>query len=623
MIGIIKVNSIYLLLFIWGMVIHFTIAQTLVRDNVDNHLWMLEEEPTIYPTPKEVHYTNTYHEIASFNNTNLQLIAKTKDEIKAAKIFNRLAAKSGFVEFPIIDKMTDDNDIAGVFIILKSKVKTANDRSNSYEIKFSKSGGNIIVSAIGFDKKGIIYAAVSLSQLLTSRNSKIVLRETKVYDYPDYSIRIFHGTPSSENLVDCLDWMLRYKMDCLALNSRKYSWWKVDDELKELFALYKEWNDTYGGVELMQMYNLYEGKDIVISNVADIDSLKKVIEYGLNHGSTKLMLLADDTPPFRFGEGYILTDENDKKRFKHMAEAHCYLLNEIENFIMESGYQCELHYAPAFYTYEEMHQGDMELFINTPWEEQAFGPLKRDLNCIGKNMPENVFIHWCGAKVRSRKITDEELTEWTNNLSGRVPFMWDNTIYSHYPFTSSSMFTAYENEFPENFQLKTAGNGMFVNGDACLELNRSSMMTANDFLWNSSSYDPEASLHKSIEILYGSNNISNIMDYKNIELEIRKRIGERELWYQADSLWKWIRKIRFTTEKNPFYYHLNYSRLKALRLQLKGSVPEPLPMEEFEKLINDLVLEREKTIDHFKTDQRLSNALKQYSVKVNFNKITN
>ena len=92
------------------MVIHFTIAQTLVRDNVDNHLWMLEEEPTIYPTPKEVHYTNTYHEIASFNNTNLQLIAKTKDEIKAAKIFNRIAAKSGFVEFPIIDKMTDDND---------------------------------------------------------------------------------------------------------------------------------------------------------------------------------------------------------------------------------------------------------------------------------------------------------------------------------------------------------------------------------------------------------------------------------------------------------------------------------------------------------------------------------
>ncbi|UCH65267.1 MAG: beta-N-acetylglucosaminidase domain-containing protein [Ignavibacterium sp.] len=277
---------------------------------------------------------------------------------------------------------------------------------------------------------------------------------------------------------------------------------------------------------------------------------------------------------------------------------------------------------PAFYTYEEMHHGDMELFVRTPWEEQAFVPLKRDLNYIGKNMPENVFIHWCGTNVRSRKIAEEELKEWTNNLSGRVPFLWDNTIYSHYPFTSSSMFTSYENKFPENLHLKTAGNGMFVNGDVCLEVNRASMMTVNDFLWNSSVYYPKASLNNSIELLYGVENVDNILEYKNVELEIREKIGERELWYQADSLWKWIRKTRYTTEKNPFYYHLNYSRLKALRLQLKSSVPEPLPIEEFEQLMNDLVFKRKEIINNIQSNQNLSNALRQYSVKFDVNKIT-
>jgi len=48
-----------------------------------------------------------------------------------------------------------------------------------------------------------------------------------------------------------------------------------------------------------------------------------------------------------------------------------------------------------------------------------------------------------------------------------------------------------------------------------------------------------------------------------------------KVWFAADELWQTIRKTRFTTEKNPFHYHRNYSRLKALRLQLKYSVPEP------------------------------------------------
>ncbi|UCH65268.1 MAG: hypothetical protein JSW63_11790 [Ignavibacterium sp.] len=339
--SVIKIKPIFSILLLWGIVIYSNNAQPLAINDSDDILWVVREEPTIYPTPKQVLYTNRYHEVASPTGINLQLVAESKSEIKAAKIFNRLAVKSGFVEFPIINRGKNNNEITGVYIIFECKDKSENERSNSYETKFSISGGKIIVNVNGIGEKGIIYAAASLSQLLTSRSEKVVIREVSLTDYPDYSIRIFHGTPTPENLVDYLDWMLRFKMDCLALNSRRYSWWKVDDELKEIFTLYKEWNDNYGGIQLMQMYNLYEGKDIVISNAVDIESLKKVIEYGLNYGSTKLMLLADDTPPFRFGEGYILTDENDKKQFKHMAEAHCFLLNEIENFIIQNDYECE------------------------------------------------------------------------------------------------------------------------------------------------------------------------------------------------------------------------------------------------------------------------------------------
>jgi hypothetical protein len=49
----------------------------------------------------------------------------------------------------------------------------------------------------------------------------------------------------------------------------------------------------------------------------------------------------------------------------------------------------------------------------------------------------------------------------------------------------------------------------------------------------------------------------------------------------ADTLWRVTLDTKGITGKNPFHYHLNYSRLKALRMQLKHSVPHPLTMEAF------------------------------------------
>lgn len=162
------------------------------------------------------------------------------------------------------------------------------------------------------------------------------------------------------------------------------------------------------------------------------------------------------------------------------------------------------------------------------------------------------------------------------NLNGRIPFLWDNTIYSHNPFISTPMFSAWENDFPLDFSTATAGNGIFVNGDANSEDSKASSVTINDYMWNSKNYSPQNSINNAMNRIYGKENTALLLDFKDAELSLRKTIGERKLWFESDTLWSVIRKIRFTTEKNPFDYHLNYTRLKGLRLQLKNSVPEPV-----------------------------------------------
>jgi hypothetical protein len=584
-------------------------------------LWQIQLTPEIYPTPKSVSYENNFVEIVTnLKNKRLAIIATSSSEQKAARVFNRQMHLSGIQYFDIFESMDAIPDTITAILIFKNDAKSETQKAQAYTIQFSEKSGKNIIDASGYDVVGCIYAATSVAQLVTRKDEQTLIRKAQVSDYPDYSQRIFHGLVKPKNLSATLDWMVRYKMEGLVIDNRNYSWWKLDEELENILTEFQKWNNEFGGVQLMQPHNIYQTRDIEISNTQHRANLKNVIKTGLEHGVSRVMILADDTPPFEFGEGYILTSDQDKAQFKHMAEAHCFLMSELKEYIDDLGIECEIYYVPPFYTYEEMHYGDMSLYLNTPWEQQAFGPLERDLNYIGKNLPPDIPIIWSGPWVRSREITDEDLTKWTKNLSGRVPYLWDNTIYSHYPFTSSAMLTAFDNKFPKDFNKKTAGNGMFINGNIADELNRSSAMTVNDFLWNSKAYQADQSLIKAIGNLYGIPAVEPLLAYRDVELEIRALMGSKKIWSEADTLWQKIRDIRFVTQKNPFYYHLNYSRMKALRLQIKNSVQEDLifDAEEYQRTLISLDKNRKSLILSIEknNNMNLNKALNENCVKI-------
>ncbi|UCE17205.1 MAG: beta-N-acetylglucosaminidase domain-containing protein [Gemmatimonadota bacterium] len=578
---------------------HQASCQVGVRQGSETHFRCPTDLPEIFPTPVEVEYLDRFHPLRTESGADhLVLVADGEEEVRAARIFNHQLDLMGLQSVPVVEDMSRRPPSSSVAIRLRSGESSLMDHGKqAYSLRPMNKGGMRIIEASGAAQRGLIYAATALSQLVFHRNGVPHIREAVVNDWPAYGLRIVKIDPAPESVGLLFDWMARYRMSCLSILGRKYAWWTVEEEYAELLDACERWEKEYGGVDLMLMYNIYEKKHIVISDQAHVDGLKEVIAYGLDRGADKIMILADDTPPFQYGEGYILTDDRDKEKFSTMAEAHCFLMRDLENWIQSRSGECELYYAPAHYTYEEMHYGDMSLYVGTPWEEDVFGPFRRDHEIIGRELPESVFIIWCGPVVRSRRITVEDFEDWSVNFGGRAPFLWDNTIYSHHPFTTTTLFTAYDNDLPEDFHLMTAGNGMFVNGDAASEIGRVPSMTVNDYLWNPESYDSQRSLRQAIAHLYGREAIEPALDFKDAELAIRRMIGERLLWEEADSLWKVIRRARFITEKNPFYYHQNYGRLKALRLQLKYSVPEPDSLHQFKLKIAILMRAREVALE--------------------------
>lgn len=576
--------------------------QRLIEQNIKS-VWVDNELAEIYPVPLKADYSNTYLDLFSKDlQPKAAIITQNKAGLKASNVLNNQLSKFNYPELPVYSSHVPGDLDFYILIKFNSSYNDLDRFGNqAYKINFNnKEPFEIELS--GGSEQGLIYAAVSLAQLVLKIDGNIKIRKSNIFDYPKFSKRLFNSGPEPYHLTEDLDWMVRYKIESITFHNNDYSWQGPDEKLSENLDVYRRWKEKYGGVNALLVLNLYTGKyDIEITNEEHLKTLKEFIKECYFHGVTSFMINADDAPPFKFGEGYILTSKKDKEKFSTMAEAHCWLMNNVYDWAKQKEYDLELMYCPGFYTYEEMHYGDMELFKNTPWESDAYGPLKRDLKIIGEHMHSEIEIMWTGPYVCTRVLTDEDIEDWTNNLSGRKPFLFDNTIFSQLEFTTRSLFTTYENDFPKNFSEKTGGNGIFLNGEAVGETNRAQTMTANAYMWEEERYNPAASLISAMIKLYGTQNVNTILKYRDIELELWKTIKQRELWFAADDLWKSIRNTRFITEKNPFYYHQNYGRLKALRLQIKHSVPEPEVFDEFknncielDKQRRDLLSEIEK-----------------------------
>ncbi|MGD8780468.1 MAG: beta-N-acetylglucosaminidase domain-containing protein [Ignavibacteria bacterium] len=583
-------------------------------------IWVENEVAEIYPIPVKANYTGEYCNLYDDNaNPVAAILVNDKNSKKAAAVLNNQLSKFNYPALPVYASIPGDENNYKIIIKIPDNSKELKQYGEqAYQIKFTGKE-KIVIELSGGSERGELYAVASLAQLICRIDNKIKIRKAQILDYPAFTRRIFNSKPMPYHLTEDLDWMLRYKIESLSFHNKDYSWYGADEELEQNLKIYKDWKDKYGGVNALLIFNLYAGDyDIEITNKEHQKKVKEFIEFSYLNGVTRFMINADDTPPFKYGEGYILTSENDKKMFSTMAEAHCWLMNDIYDWAKSNQYEIEFIYCPSFYTYEEMHYGDMDLFKDTPWEDDAYGPLKNDLKTLGEKMNKDIEIIWTGPYVCTRTLTDEDIAEWTDNLQGRAPFLFDNSIFSQFEYTARTMFIAYGNDFPVNFSQKTGGNGIFINGDAVGETSRAATMTANAYMWEEERYNPEVSLINAMRNLYGSSNLNMLFKYKDVELELCKVIKQRELWFAADELWESIRNTRFITEKNPFHYHQNYGRFKALRLQLKNSVPEPGDFNAFKNKCIELNNKREKLLAEIenKSFKKLNITLQSEMIKL-------
>ncbi len=308
-------------------------------------------ELNVQPYPKKVEFLN---KSVILDNELVPTYAVSNEAKKAANYLKYILTKrvSQNIHLSILNENPNRLDRWKIKLELIDYENSFNN-DQYYSIQCSPQKKEVNIASPS--QLGLLYGVVTFSKFITTDDTSLKLGLYNVVDWPEYSRRGACAIFKLENVDSLLDFALMNKMENVGIASRIYPWYKVNNEYKEILEKIKDWKDRFGGPKIMQMQNIYDKKMIEISNPNDIDSLEKVIELGINSGVEKLMILADDTPPFKFGEGYVLPENNDKKMFRSMAEAHCYLMKKLDNWIKQQNYAVELYYCPAFYTYEDMN----------------------------------------------------------------------------------------------------------------------------------------------------------------------------------------------------------------------------------------------------------------------------
>lgn len=225
---------------------------------------------------------------------------------------------------------------------------------------------------------------------------------------------------------------------------------------------------------------------IQVSDPEQIDDLADTFRLSLNRGGTWVMLALDDFSSRLGGPApyYIITNEADRKAFKSLGECHGTLVRELYKRLQQTHPRCRMIVCPAYYW-------------NPKGAYQKEG--EKYLREFGRLVPKDVLIVWTGPNVRSRTITRENVSYFTN-LIGRKPYLWDNTIYARHA-KPTYVLDPFDSRYPDGFWERLSG-GLHNNGGAT-GLYEVGCLVYGDYAWNPEAYDPPKSLDKALGMVLG------------------------------------------------------------------------------------------------------------------------
>lgn len=428
-----------------------------------------------------------------------------------------------------------------------------------YAIKIvEQSAGKVKIALTGADCRGIFYGIMSLKQLLSVSNGKVIQRIADIVDYPAWPNRFicdYFGNITEE-------WINFYASQKIAgiaglsnSNWRNPDWWKqVEPTLKAM----KRARDMNLMTIMAQLHIYNSGGKMNIASEKEIEdfiaSCRKMIENGV----TYLMIAADDSTP-RDINGYRLYYPEEMAKFKSAGEAHGYLMKRIFEALHPEYPNVHIAMVAAPYSLEHgIGMPEIDAYVRD-WAAAA--------------PPEVVWI-WTGPEVLSPKVNKAEHEIMEQLLGDHDLYLFDNSNCINPPIPR------WETEYYPG--MKEDDNGIvFLLGLGCGARPWETVyfLNAGDYLWNPDAYDKEKSYTTALQIIYGKEACETVNRFRELyvrglqALEACDKDTLNSIMPELERYYKIMEDRRFkdgkTLDWKAFEYNIN-----QMRLFCSSSVPE-------------------------------------------------
>lgn len=375
------------------------------------------------------------------------------------------------------------------------------------------------VVAAGSDLRGAFYSLVSLAQMLKVADGVLIINLAAINDYPDWTNRYVSDDVDPGNYE---------KYMRLALNKFSSFAWQFRSDWRQLepngrnkptFETIQK-VEKEGFLDFMFLLHVYAGSapnssNFDIANEEHVQGLiqrcREIASYSIN----TIMICVDDYTP-RKGDEYTFFPEDNPSVFDDsVGKAHGYLMRRLYIALHPEFPELKLAMVGAPYS---LNHG-----IGKPGIDQY-------VIDWGRVAPQEVAWVWTGKEVLSDVIEKEHLSAFTALLNGQPTFLWDNSNCFDTPMP------VWETEFYDGF-IADSGNLVYLNDRVFFDQNWSWLysMTANDYLWNAKSYNPERAFALAIAMTYGNQAVKPVVEFRNALLAVQHAIqaGDRS---NADQL---------------------------------------------------------------------------------------
>ena len=177
--------------------------------------------------------------------------------------------------------------------------------------------------------------------------------------------------------------------------------------------------------------------------------------------------------------------------------------------------------------------GSSNLEFIAPWSrldiiDKSLGQAEFYYHDINDHISENISFYWTGGSFYSVAIDNAEFQR-INTIMGKSPILFDNSLYpteirfekesvrNYYAgkIRTLSLFEPYNLETFNEFCNQSYNNKILLNLNSLSELNTIRILTAANYFWNSSTYNPDQSLWIVLSKLYGRENAINLINYSD------------------------------------------------------------------------------------------------------------